>query len=256
MTYIATFSLTGAKRITPNHLAQPCLNCTVWGTHWWRRCVDWRKPVGTEHKAPGHWKPPLSLLLGRTQPPFCSFWSPPAWSGHGVVSAHGPHPPGSRRGPATCRCTAPAYRPKPEEGEGWRSTATRGRNKQEEDCYLEVKFRAVLAHDVKYAVKRSGHNPRVLLIFVPNHGESFPWACLAICKNANIVSIDDWLHQPVGGKCWELLRNKVSHILVCCIVLPVYILKQIFLRGLCTEHLIKLKLSGPSLGFHSDRVIV
>lgn len=37
--------------------------------------------------------------------------------------------------------------------------------------YPIFKFVSVLSDDVKYGIKSSGHDPRILLVFVSNHGE-------------------------------------------------------------------------------------
>lgn len=40
--------------------------------------------------------------------------------------------------------------------------------------YLEAEFGAVFLYDVKYGIKRSRHDPGVLLVLVPDHGEGLP----------------------------------------------------------------------------------
>lgn len=110
-------TLTVTNSINPNHLAGPCLNWTAWhgieNSLVAEMCRLAQACWNYERRAPGHWKPPLSLLLAQTQPPFCSSWSPPAWPGRGTGAVDGPHQPSSQRGPATCRSTAPACWPKP-----------------------------------------------------------------------------------------------------------------------------------------------
>lgn len=40
--------------------------------------------------------------------------------------------------------------------------------------YLEAEFGAVFLYDIKYGIKRSRHDPGVLLVLVPDHGEGLP----------------------------------------------------------------------------------
>lgn len=75
--------------------------------------------------------------------------------------------------------------------------------------YLKFKLRAVLPSDIKNGIKRPGHDAGVSLIFVPHHGEGLSRACLPVCKDANIVAIDDGLNQPANGNRFQTLKHEM-----------------------------------------------